>query len=197
MYNCILIYCQFHLFFGGHVVALLYSCKPARGGDQVSTLSRSLLSSTNKHGAQSMAWFYARFPVGAARRPPAVFGIGHIWAVNKTLFEASENSKTFLQVTVTTRHLSTAIAIRICYGGNRICNWHRIYRWGFFSNICSTKKLRKNAGRIRWWPTGLDRFERTKNPGIQIIEGFLRLFRSRCFQKYGYPKVDGLWWKIP
>lgn len=51
--------------FGGHVVALLYSCKPARGGDQVSTLSRSLLSSTNKHGAQSMACFYARFPVGA------------------------------------------------------------------------------------------------------------------------------------
>ena len=167
--------------FGGHVVALLYSCKPARGGDQVSTLSRSLLSSTNTHGAPSMACFYPRFPVGAAGRPPADFGIGHIWAVNKTLFEASENSKTFLQL------LQGILVLQLQSGFVTDVIEYAIFpvlRWGVFSTFCSTIPAPKKRGRISGGSTvRTDSNEQRKIRGSKS----LRFFAGLAWWIFGVP----------
>ena len=90
--------------------------------------------------------------------------------MNKTLFEASENSKTFLQLQ--TRHLSTAIVIGFV---TDVIEYAMTPYYGevFFQPFAQLRAPGDVGESVV--THGGSRFERTKeNQGIQIVEGFRR-----------------------
>lgn len=158
--------------FGGHVVALLYSCKPARGGGIKCQLWVGLCCHRQTNTVHR-AWLdsMARFPVGAAcgRRP--TWHWAHLSGVTKHYFEASENWKTFLQLLQGIWKYCNSIGFV-----TEVMEYANDTRISvrFFFNICSTIPAPgKNAGESGAWVHGWDRFFH-ENQGIHITEGFRR-----------------------